>query len=238
MPMLKLSAQGQRDQKLVGVAAQFLFNSRIREHLGNAKALLRALFRGRFQKQYLPDPRVLASILRVALPMVVRYLRYRRMYNPADQGIQLRLLSEQVPLAESALHLSDKCDHLGMPIVEMDWRVDGREIESLAIFAELVARELERHGLASVRLDPALLARDRSFLTRGEDSYHHMGMVRMADTPAHGVLDRDLRVFGTRNLYVAGAAAYPTTGFANPTFTAIALGLRLAESICLERVLA
>jgi choline dehydrogenase-like flavoprotein len=51
-------------------------------------------------------------------------------------------------------------------------------------------------------------------------------------------LDRDLRVFGTRNLYVAGAAAYPTTGFANPTFTAIALGLRLAESICLERVLA
>jgi hypothetical protein len=238
MPMLKLSTQAQREQKLLGAAAQFLFNSSIREHLGNAKALLRALFRGRFQRQFLPDPRVLSSVARVAVPMIVRYLRYRRMYNPADQGIQLRLLSEQFPLAESAIHLSDRCDHLGMPLVEMDWRVDGREIETLAIFGQLVANDLEKHQLASVRLDPGLLARDPGFLTRGVDSYHHMGMARMADTPAKGVLDRNLKVFGTRNLHVAGAAAYPTTGFANPTFTAIALGLRLAKAICADRVTA
>lgn len=238
MPMLKLSTQAQREQKLLGVAAQFIFNSSIREHLGNAKMLLRALFRGRFQRQLLPDPRVLSSFARVAVPMVVRYLRYRRMYNPADQGIQLRLLIEQFPLAESAIHLSDRCDHLGMPLVEMDWRVDGREIETLAVFAQLIARDLERHQLARVRLDPALVARDPGFLTRGVDSYHHMGMARMADSPAKGVLDRNLKVFGTRNLHVAGAAAYPTTGFANPTFTAIALGLRLAKAICADRVTA
>jgi choline dehydrogenase-like flavoprotein len=58
----------------------------------------------------------------------------------------------------------------------------------------------------------------------------------MASTPADGVVDRDLKVFGTRNLYVAGAAVYPTTGFANPTFTAIALGLRLVNAICADRV--
>jgi choline dehydrogenase-like flavoprotein len=61
-------------------------------------------------------------------------------------------------------------------------------------------------------------------------------MARMANTPAEGVVDRELKVFGTRNLYVAGAAVYPTTGFANPTFTAIALGLRLADAICADRV--
>jgi choline dehydrogenase-like flavoprotein len=61
-------------------------------------------------------------------------------------------------------------------------------------------------------------------------------MARMANTPADGVVDRELKVFGVRNLYVAGAAVYPTTGFANPTFTAIALGLRLADAICADRV--
>ena len=62
-----------------------------------------------------------------------------------------------------------------------------------------------------------------------------MGMARMAKSASEGVVDRDLKVFGVRNLYVAGAAVYPTTGFANPTFTAIALGLRLVDAISSDR---
>lgn len=236
MPMLKLSEQAQRERQLFGAAAQFLFNSQLSEHLANAKLLARSIFRGHFQRQLVPDLPGLISSLRVAFPMIVRYLRYRRMYNPADQGIQLRLISEQLPLEQSAVHLSERCDHLGMPIVEMDWRIDGRELETIATLGELVAHHLERHQLASVRLDPALVARDPSFLTAAVDSKHQMGMARMAHIPADGVVDRNLKVFGTRNLYVAGAAVYPTTGFANPTFTAIALGLRLANAICTDRL--
>ena len=56
-------------------------------------------------------------------------------------------------------------------------------------------------------------------------------MARMSATPADGVVDRDLRVHGSKNLYVAGAATFPTTGFANPTLTAISLGLRLSDHL-------
>jgi hypothetical protein len=235
VPKLKLSARAQRERKLLGVTAHFIFNSKFQEHLGNAKLLARSLFRGRFQKQLVPDPREFISSLRVAWPMVIRYLRDRRVYN-LDQGIQLRLMSEQFPLSQSAIHLGESRDHLGMPTVEIDWRIDGREIETLATCSELVSEYLERHQLASVRLDPVLAARDSSLLKQFGDYYHHMGMARMANTPAEGVVDCNLKVFGTRNLYVAGAAVYPTTGFANPTFTAIALGLRLADAICPSRV--
>jgi choline dehydrogenase-like flavoprotein len=168
--------------------------------------------------------------------MIVRYLRDRRMYSPADQGIQLRLVSEQIPLEQSAIHLSEKRDRLGMPIIELDWRVDGREIETMATLGELVAQYLEKHQLASVRLEPALVNRDGSVLTQAVDTAHQMGMARMANTPAEGVVDRNLKVFGSRNLYVVGAAVYPTTGFENPTLTAIALGLRLAQTICADRL--
>jgi choline dehydrogenase-like flavoprotein len=234
-PKLKLSARAQKERKLLGVAAFFLFDSRLQEHLENAKVLVRSLFRGRLQGQTVPNPRELVSALRVALPMIVRYLRYHRVYNPADQGAQLRLMSEQLPHPESALHLDRKCDELGMPIVEIDWRIDGREIETLATISERVVEFLERNQLARVRLDPALRDRDPSLLKRLNDYYHHMGMARMAKRAADGVVDADLRVFGTRNLYVAGAAVYPTSGFANPTFTAIALGLRLADMIATGR---
>jgi GMC oxidoreductase len=235
MPMMKLSEHGQRKRQLLGVGAQFLFNSRLREHLANLKLLVRSLLRGRFERQQMPDLRGLVSIMRVAGPLVFRYLRYRRMYNPVDQGIQLRLIGEQFPLQSSALYLGEKRDRLGMPIVEMDWRIDGRELEAIATLAELTTQYCERNRLATIRLHPALTARDPKFLLEAIDSYHQMGMARMADTPAAGVVNEDLKVFGTHNLYVAGAAVFPTTGFANPTFTAIALGLRLAAAISADR---
>ncbi|HEX5451187.1 MAG TPA: GMC family oxidoreductase, partial [Candidatus Limnocylindrales bacterium] len=61
---------------------------------------------------------------------------------------------------------------------------------------------------------------------------HHMGTTRMADDPADGVVDRDLKVHGTDNLYVAGSSVFPTgIGYSNPTLTILALALRLADHL-------
>jgi choline dehydrogenase-like flavoprotein len=53
----------------------------------------------------------------------------------------------------------------------------------------------------------------------------------MALSENEGVVDKNLKVFGTRNLYIAGAATFPTSSFANSTFTAMSLGLRLADEL-------
>lgn len=49
--------------------------------------------------------------------------------------------------------------------------------------------------------------------------------------PAHGVVDPDCRVHGTENLFIAGSSVFPTSGFANPTFTIVALAIRLADHL-------
>jgi choline dehydrogenase-like flavoprotein len=51
----------------------------------------------------------------------------------------------------------------------------------------------------------------------------------MAEDPRLGVVDKDCRVHGLENLYMAGSSVFPTGGFTNPTLTIVELALRLAQ---------
>ena len=53
----------------------------------------------------------------------------------------------------------------------------------------------------------------------------------MHDDPTRGVVDRDGKVHGLANLYVTGSSVFPTSGYANPTLTLVALALRLADHL-------
>ena len=53
----------------------------------------------------------------------------------------------------------------------------------------------------------------------------------MASSPRAGVVDADCRVHSVKNLYIAGSSVFTTGGYANPTFTIVALALRLADHL-------
>ena len=53
----------------------------------------------------------------------------------------------------------------------------------------------------------------------------------MSDDPRSGVVDADCKLHGLENLYVAGSAVFPTSGYANPKLTIVALALRLADHL-------
>jgi len=231
LPKLKLSEDAQRKHKLLGIAGHFVFSSSNEQGLKATKSLIRGVLNGRLDAELVQSWRSILTVPKSAIPVAAHYLRHHRIYNPGDLGIRLRLTGEQVPLRESGLRLTNQTDALGMPIVQMDWRIDGTEIETMAVFSTLIAEFLERERLAKVELDSRLLDRNPEFLSQIEDGYHHMGMARMGRSPEDGVVDCDLKVFGTDNLFVAGAATFRSTGFPNPTLTGVALGLRLAQAI-------
>jgi choline dehydrogenase-like flavoprotein len=60
---------------------------------------------------------------------------------------------------------------------------------------------------------------------------HHMGTTRMSDDPMQGVVDRNCKVHGIDNLFVAGSSVFPTGGFVNPTLTLTALAHRLGDHL-------
>ena len=118
-----------------------------------------------------------------------------------------------------------------MKQARLEWKLGSLELQTLSRFAESVRKSFEESGLAHVVVEPAVAAHDASFLDRGWDNYHHMGTARAAESCDRGVVDRNLKMFHTDNAYICGCAVFPTGGFSNPTHTAIALALRLADHL-------
>ena len=61
--------------------------------------------------------------------------------------------------------------------------------------------------------------------------YHCMGTTRMSTSPRSGVVDQDCRVHALGNLNIAENSVFPTSGWANPTLTILALTLRLGDHL-------
>ncbi|MDH4371750.1 MAG: GMC family oxidoreductase, partial [Nitrospira sp.] len=88
----------------------------------------------------------------------------------------------------------------------------------------------KKHG--RVKLADWVFAKD-GYPSSGNDgvSYHHIGGTRMAHVVEKGVVDKNCRVFGQSNLYIAGSSVFPSGGEANPTLSIVQLSLRLADHL-------
>ncbi|MFQ5416055.1 MAG: GMC oxidoreductase [Myxococcota bacterium] len=63
---------------------------------------------------------------------------------------------------------------------------------------------------------------------------HLLGTTRMGDDARSSVVDADARVHGAGNLYVTGSSVFPHAGAANPTYTIVALAVRLGRHLAAQ----
>jgi choline dehydrogenase-like flavoprotein len=139
---------------------------------------------------------------------------------------------EQPPNLESRVTLSDEKNALGQRLAKLDWRVGKLELESIRVAQRQIAHEVGRAGFARFR--SFLPAHDEAILDGVVGAMHHRGTTRMHDDPRRGVVDRNCKIHGLENIYVAGSSVFPAFGWANPTLTITALALRLADHLKTE----
>jgi choline dehydrogenase-like flavoprotein len=133
---------------------------------------------------------------------------------------------EHAPNSQSRIYLSHERDRLQMNRLVLDWKVGSEETKSLIRLQELVNSSLKKAQTGYLDNTSQPLSD-----LRYTDASHHIGTTRMSDDPRTGVVDRDCRVRGIRNLFIAGSSIFPTSGYANPTLTIVAVAIRLAEHL-------
>lgn len=147
-----------------------------------------------------------------------------------SRHVELFGFFEQAPNPDSRIRLSNATDALGQAKISVDWQLTPLDRHTYRTAATLFGTELARACGGAFQLEP-WLGEDDHASARVRGTAHHIGTTRMADDPRHGVVDRHCRVHGMDNLHIAGSSVFPTGGWAFPTFTIVALSLRLAERL-------
>jgi len=228
-PKVRLSPAAQEEHGLLDATAVFVHEH---EHPG-LEASRRLLHAARARRV---PPRALRELATAstAAPAVAR-TAYRRLARGMAIGerpshVWLQLWVEQAPDPDRRVRLDDALDAHGLPRARVTWTCDDLELETTRRMTRWVAEDLQRLGVASVRELPAMTD-DDAWRSTVYDAAHPAGTTRMAPDPSDGVVGTDLEVHGVRGLSVVGGSVFPTSGYANPTLTIVALALRLAERL-------
>ncbi len=147
----------------------------------------------------------------------------------AEAAYPLEINMEQLPDPLSRVSLGDTLDPLGMPRLIVNWKPGGDFAAHVVGIYDAFGEAFAAAGLGTVILPEE--QREKIAMACEAQGGHHIGTARMSAKPQDGVVDRNCEVWGTKGLFVAGSAVFPTSGFANPTLTISALALRLADHL-------
>ncbi len=133
---------------------------------------------------------------------------------------------EQFESPGNGVRLGGETEQPGLRATQIDFAVN-----------ETTQRALETHRQHLIDVLRAAGCPQDSIRTEliKPDGAHATSTCRMSASDDDGVVDRDLRVHGTDNLYVCSNGVFPNVTAVNPTLTVAALAARLADHLIASR---
>lgn len=152
----------------------------------------------------------------------------RRLRRPKTcRMLLVRNYMEQIPDPDNRVYLGTATDPFGQPRAAVAWTLGEHDRAAVIALHRTLQREARRAGVGEL-VSPLLHQADFSTFV---DASHHMGTTRMGLSPRDSVVDANCRVHDCDNLFIAGSSVFPTSGYANPTATIVALAIRLADHV-------
>ncbi|RDS83641.1 GMC family oxidoreductase [Dyella monticola] len=195
-------------------------------------ALKNAPANGEDSREHSANVAMLALRVGLGSMDIAKALLQKLRHRPTVRSNRVELMGyfEQAPNPDSRITLANERDILGLPKVCIDWRLTALDRHTYRTAAALFGTELAQ-ACGGIYHPAAWLSEGDNVTAQVHTTAHHLGATRMADDPRHGVVDPRCRVHGVENLHVAGSSVFPTGGWAFPTFTVVALALRLADQL-------
>ncbi len=141
---------------------------------------------------------------------------------------KIRNYMEMEPDPENRVVLSEETDAFGMPLPRVRHTSTDLDKRSMVEVHNTLEAELQRSGWGTLE---SKLDVDIEPWPINLEASHHMGTTRMGRDHSTSVVNEHCRLHYSPNVFIAGSSVFPTGGNANPTYTIVALGIRLGERI-------
>jgi hypothetical protein len=144
-------------------------------------------------------------------------VNFRYGFSHATRYVSGLVFAEQFPDRDACMSLFDGATFT------IKWNFSEADSRSLDKFIAVFAQSYS-YLFEAFQAFPPLGA-------RLDSAGHHSGACRMASAPGDGVVDADLRVFGTENLFVVDGSVLAYAGHANTGLTIAALALKCCDAV-------
>ncbi|OKS85149.1 GMC oxidoreductase [Mucilaginibacter polytrichastri] len=170
------------------------------------------------------------SLLTPATIFYKRFLLKRKLPGiflySAQNKYALHFHAEQVPSELNTMTLGEDGEKL---IINYD--LTDKDISSVIDLHDTLDQWLRKNNCGELEYWYDKQGLPDAIRSISKDGIHQSGTTRIADTAADGVVNRDLKLWGTSNIYVCSSSVFPTSGQANPTFFLGAFAVRLAHHL-------
>ncbi len=238
-PKIRINSSS-ADNKYIGVSAFFSFSSDVTQHLDNFKQFAKAVL-GRSQDSSSIKDKALLFIkvvkaLPQIMPLIFRYVKDNQIYVPFNSKITLVIQAQQISIKNSEISISNKeMDKNGRPKVLLNWKLDGREFSPIRDFCNNLQGYLKSNQLGDLVFENWYMEESENnsgeWLNYVTDIYHQAGGAIMSHSKDAGVVDKNLKIHETDNIFVCGPCVLPTSSYANTGLTALALSYRLVDHL-------
>ncbi len=148
------------------------------------------------------------------------------------EHIMFSCVSEQETLETNKVTLSkNDFDKFGIPRVHMQFELQDSVRKTMSTFLEEIGKYFITQDLGRISIEDWLYDYKKKFSIYGvaDNGCHHIGSTRMGENTKNSVVDKNLLVHNTKNLYVVGSSTFTTGGAVNPTLSICQLSLKLAD---------
>lgn len=221
---LSISEELIRNEQLLNISAS-IFN-RYDEGFNPYQELLD--FNNIFKLKKIFNCRFLKSLIKTTFAFVFHRFVYKH-----GSKIDITVMCEQEWLSDSRIELSENHDELGMPMINLYWKLSPLTSTTISKFSRVLQEEFRELGLGEIVLDKTIENEDLLGIENQlTDVNHQMGGAVFGSDPENSILNPNLRVHEIDNLYVATAACFPSFSHSNPTLTLLALADRMEIDFC------
>ena len=134
---------------------------------------------------------------------------------------------EQEPEYQNRITLSKKKDQFNNFLPKIIYKKSELVRKTASNVFEEIGHYLIENDLGRLAGYEFLFDENKTYLS--DAGWHHMGGTIMGINDKSSVVDKNLKVHGSKNLFIAGSSVFPTGGHANPTLTIVELSLRLGN---------